>query len=100
MTKFEEAMLLAEELEASLDNLERSEKIVKFIKTNNDEIWLHIDEIRKMLNEFYESVLYEVSLINTIVENSISMVDYETAYTYCSKYLEFIKNVKETLSIN
>lgn len=99
MTKFEECTLMAEEIDISINNLSKCNKITEFISKYQNEYWLHIDELRKMLDDLYDSVMEEVCLINYMRENNITAVDYETGYLCAKERLEFINKVKELFSM-
>lgn len=101
MTKFEECMLLVEILNVEIDVTSKREKVMQFINDNQEEYWLHIDTIREMLDDLYNTIIDEVSLVNCARENNIvtSKVNYEDIFKEVKNDMDFITKVKELFDI-
>lgn len=102
MTKIEEAKVLCELLEIENNYICDRNRMMKFVTEQQDNCWLVMDQIRKMLDDLYDAIIEEVSLINCARENNIINVkiNYEDHYKFAEKELNFIQKVKDTFSID
>lgn len=101
MTKFEECMLLVEIINVELDVTSKREKVMQFINEVQEEYWLHIDKIREMTDDLYNTIMDEVTLINCAKENNIvtTKMNYEDIFKEVKNDMDFITKVKELFSI-
>jgi hypothetical protein len=101
MTKFEECMLLVEIINVELDVTSKREKVMQFINEVQEEYWLHIDKIREMTNDLYNTIMDEVTLINCAKENNIvtTKMNYEDIFKEVKNDMDFVKKVKELFDI-
>lgn len=101
MTKFEECMLLVEIINVELDVTSKRQKIMQFINEVQEEYWLHIDKIREMTDDLYNTIMDEVTLVNCAKENNIvtSKMNYEDIFKEVKNDMDFITKVKEVFNI-
>ena len=101
MTKFEECMLLVEILNVEIDVTSKREKVMQFINEVQEEYWLHIDKIREMTDDLYNTIMDEVTLVNCAKENNIvtSKMNYEDIFKEVKNDMDFVKKVKDLFSI-
>jgi uncharacterized protein YihD (DUF1040 family) len=101
MTKFEECMLLVEIINVELDVTSKREKVMQFINEVQEEYWLHIDKIREMTDDLYNTIMDEVTLINCAKENNIvtTKMNYEDIFKEVKNDMDFITKVKELFNI-
>ena len=101
MTKFEECMLLIEIINVELDVTSKRGKVMQFINENQEEYWLHVDTIREMLDDLYNTIIDEVNLVNCAKENNIvtSKMNYEDIFKEVKNDMDFITKVKDLFSI-
>lgn len=101
MTKFEECMLLVEIINVELDVTSKREKVMQFINEVQEEYWLHIDKIREMTDDLYNTIMDEVTLINCAKENNIvtSKMNYEDIFKEVKNDMDFITKVKDLFNI-
>lgn len=100
MTKFEQGMLLLEQANATQNLMVKEMNLMQFLKEHSDEHWLHIDTIRKMIDEIYEGVDEWVFLTKELQRNMItSKLDYEAVYEDAYKTLQRTNKIKELCGI-
>lgn len=101
MTKFEECMLLVEIINVELDVTSKRQKVMQFINEVQEEYWLHIDKIREMTDDLYNTIMDEVTLVNCAKENNIvtSKMNYEDIFKEVKNDMDFITKVKEVFNI-
>lgn len=101
MKKFEECMLLVEIINVELDVSSKREKVMQFINEVQEEYWLHIDKIREMTDDLYNTIMDEVTLINCAKENNIvtTKMNYEDIFKEVKNDMDFVKKVKELFDI-
>lgn len=100
MTKIEQEKLLVEQADASLDLIKKETDLMNFLREYSDEHWLHIDTIRKMINDVCESVNEYVFLTKEMQRNMVSSkLDYEAVYENAYEILQHIDKVKELCGI-
>lgn len=99
MTKQEEMKLMCEHLYVQLENTKKMEAVAVFVKDHLQDYWLYVDKIRKMLDDLYEAILEEVSLINCMREAEITGINYEDIYATAKIQYDFIEHVKDILSL-
>lgn len=101
MKNFEECMLLVEIMNIELDASSKRRKVMQFINDNQEEYWLHIDTIREMTDDLYDTIMDEINLVNCAKENNVitNKTNYEDIFKAAKRDMDFIRKVKELFNI-